>query len=95
MLQPSNQTSLKQLVSTVSSQGQVTIPALVRRHLGVDTDDKVAFVIEETGEVKLTQATYPDIASLRGVAGSLRKPLSWERMKQIAREDRLQAKYGK
>lgn len=85
----------KQLISIVSSQGQVTIPVLVRRHLNVDTDDKVAFVIEETGEVKLTPATYPNIASLKGVAGSIKKLLSWKKMKQIAHEDRLKAIYGK
>lgn len=94
MLNPLRQSNDKQLVSTVSSQGQVTIPALIRRHLRVDTNDKVAFIVNSSGEVKLTQAAYPDIASLQGAAGSLKKSLSWKKVKQIAREDRLKRKYG-
>ncbi len=33
---------------------------------------------------------HPDIASLRGAAGSLKKPLSWQEVQDIAREDHLQ-----
>lgn len=83
----------KEIISTVSSKGQVTIPVEVRRKLGVDTNDKVAFVIEATGEVKLTQASYPDIRSLKGVVGSLKEPLSFKEMKQIAYEDRKKFGY--
>ena len=38
---------MKEIVSAVTSKGQVTIPAEVRRHLGVQTPDRVAFVIED------------------------------------------------
>lgn len=31
---------------------------------------------------------YPDIDSLRGAAGKLKKPLSWKQVKRIAYEDR-------
>ncbi|MBI2864482.1 MAG: type II toxin-antitoxin system PrlF family antitoxin [Chloroflexi bacterium] len=37
---------MKEILSTITSKGQVTIPAEVRRHLGVNTHDKIAFVIE-------------------------------------------------
>lgn len=85
----------KQRVSTLSSKGQVTLPIEVRKHLGVYTNDKIAFIIEPDGKVAVTPAKYPDIASLSGAAGSLKKPLSWKEMQQIAREDRLKEKYGK
>lgn len=85
----------KELVSTVSSKGQVTIPIEIRRKLGVDTNDKVAFTIEASGEIKLTQARYPDVSSLRGAAGSLKKSLTWKEVKRIALEDRIKNKYGK
>lgn len=87
--------SSKQQVSTVSSKGQVTIPAPIRKHLGVDVNDKVAFIIDPTGMVQVTQAKYPDIQSLSGAAGKLKKPLSWKEMRDIAHEDRLKEKYGK
>lgn len=45
---------------------------------------------------RLAQPTrYPDIKSLRGVAGSLAKPVSWREMREIAYEDRLYAKWRK
>ena len=50
-------------------------------------------VIDEEGTVKLRVPRYPDIASIRGAAGRLNKPLSWQEMEKIAHEDRLKAKY--
>lgn len=85
----------KETVSTVSTKGQVTLPVEVRRHLGIEPNDKVAFVIEPTGEVKVTSPQYPTIQSLRGAAGSLKQPVSWKEMRRLAREDRLQKKYEK
>jgi antitoxin PrlF len=84
---------MKEIISTITSKGQVTIPAEVRRYLGIKTNDKVAFVIDAEGTVRLKVPRYPDIASLRGAAGSLDKPLTWRQMQEIAYEDRLQAKH--
>jgi AbrB family looped-hinge helix DNA binding protein len=41
---------MKEIVSTVTSKGQVTIPAEVRRHLGVAQGDKLSFVISDGGK---------------------------------------------
>ncbi len=71
---------MKEIIATISSKGQVTIPAEVRNYLGLKTNDKIAFVIDEEGTVKLRVPRYPDIASLRGAAGRLNKPLSWQEM---------------
>ena len=84
---------MKEIISTITSKGQVTIPAEVRRYLGIKTNDKIAFVIDAEGTVRLKVPRYPDIASLRGAAGSLDKPLTWQQMQEIAYEDRLQAKH--
>ncbi|MBI2953741.1 MAG: type II toxin-antitoxin system PrlF family antitoxin, partial [Chloroflexi bacterium] len=73
----------------ITSKGQVTIPAEVRKHLGVKTHDKIVFVIEPEGTVELKAPRYRSIASLRGAAGSLKKPLSWSEMREISREERL------
>lgn len=85
----------KEFVSTISSKGQITLPVFVRRYLQVDKNDKVAFVIEPTEGVKLTQAKYPDIRSLKGVAGALKQPMKWEEVKKVAYEDRWENEYGK
>ena len=84
---------MKEIIATITSKGQVTIPAEVRNYLGLKTNDKIAFVIDEEGTVKLRVPRYPDIASIRGAAGRLNKPLSWQEMEKIAHEDRLKAKY--
>jgi AbrB family looped-hinge helix DNA binding protein len=61
---------MKEYVSTISSKGQVTIPADVRRELGVETADKVIFVIAEDGAVELRRAPYR-VADLRGIVPAL------------------------
>jgi len=83
---------MKEILSTISSKGQVTVPAEVRRHLGVGKNEKVAFVIEDEGSVRLIAPEFPTVASLAGAAGSLTKPLTWPEMRRIAREDRSAAK---
>lgn len=80
---------MKEIISTITSKGRITIPAEVRRHLGISTSDKVAFVIDDEGTVRLRFRRFPTIASLRGAAGKLKKPLSWQEIQQIACEDRF------
>jgi len=85
---------MKEFVSTITSKGHVTIPAEVRRHLGVSQGDKLSFVIGDEGNVELKAPKYPNVASLVGAAGSLPHPMSWNEQLQIAREDRIADKYG-
>lgn len=89
MLTNTQSNTSKELYATISSKGQITVPVEVRRYLKVLPKDKIAFIIDESGEVKLTQAAYPDINSLKGVAGSLKYNMDWKEVKQIAYEDRL------
>ncbi len=83
---------MKEIMSTVTSKGQVTIPAEVRAYLGIKAHDKIAFLIDQEGIVCLRVPRYPTIASLRGAAGRLQKPVSWDEMQRIAYEDRFAAK---
>jgi antitoxin PrlF len=84
---------MREIISNITSKGQVTIPVEIRNHLGIKTHDKIAFVIDEEGNVRLKVPRYPDIDSLAGAAGSLSKPLSWKDMRRIAYEDRFSAKF--
>ena len=81
---------MQEIVSTITSKGQITIPAAVRRHLGVGTNDKIAFVLEDDGQVRLSVPHYPTIQSLRGIAGSLPQPLSWQEIEEIAADERAE-----
>ena len=83
----------RQIPSTITAKGQITLPAEVRRHLGVSVRDKVVFVIDDDGDVRVRPAKYSTVASLAGAAGSLKSPMSWEDMREIAREDRVAAKF--
>jgi len=48
-------------------------------------------VIDQEGVVRLRVPRYTNIASLRGAAVSLSKPLSCQQMQEIAQEDRFTA----
>lgn len=86
---------VKEIVSTLSSKGQVTIPVEVRRQLGIGTNERVVFVIDASGQVRLTAPRFPTVAALAGAAGSLHTSRSWPEMRRIAHEDRLAPKAPK
>ena len=60
-------TVMRERVSTLTRKGQVTIPVEVRRHLGLNPADKVAFVIAGDGKVELRPARH----TLESVFGSV------------------------
>lgn len=57
---------MREFVSSVTSKGQVTIPSAIRRHLGVGTPDKIAFVLDDDGQVALRPARLT-LQALRSV----------------------------
>lgn len=59
-------------MATMTSKGQITIPAIVRASLGIDTGDRVEFVQIEPGRFELFAANQP-VTKLKGL---LRKPSS-------------------
>ncbi|MEA5600706.1 AbrB/MazE/SpoVT family DNA-binding domain-containing protein [Nostoc sp. UHCC 0252] len=52
--------------ATITSKGQVTIPKEIRDYLNLDPGNKVDFVIDENGTVKLIPLNIP-IQSLSGI----------------------------
>ena len=65
--------------ATVSSKGQITIPANVRRALHVDAGDRVEFVQVEPGRFELIAATQ-SITSMKGMFGKPHKTVSIDDM---------------
>ncbi len=53
--------------ATITSQGQVTIPAEVRRHLGLAKRDRVTFLIADDG-VRLVPNRYTTESAFGAVA---------------------------
>lgn len=81
---------MREIVSTITSKGQVTIPVVVRRHLGVGTSDKVVFVIDGD-EVRLRPTAFT-IESIRGSVPALpgRETVDFEDQIEDAKEERAE-----
>lgn len=65
--------------ATLTSKGQVTIPAAVRAALGVDAGDRVEFVQVEPGRFELVAATQ-SVTALKGLVRKPAKPVTIEAM---------------
>jgi len=72
--------------ATVTSKGQITIPAQVRLQLGVDAGDRVEFIEIGGGQFAIVAATR-SVKELKGLfRGRRKKPVSIEEMhRAIAR----------
>ena len=68
--------------ATLTSKGQITIPAAVREALGVGVGDRVEFVEIEPGRYEFIAATRP-VTALKGMFGKPRKPLSIDEMNAV------------
>lgn len=86
---------MREVIATVTSKGQITIPVEVRRRLGVNTGDQLAFVLADDGSVQVRRPHYLTVAELCGAAGTLPEPLPWEEVLAIAHEDQALAKQTK
>ena len=75
---------MKEIVTTITQRSQVTIPAEVRRVLGVKPRDKVAFTIEDGG-VRLAPAPF-SLESAYGSVKSVEKPENFEEISRTAKE---------
>ncbi len=65
--------------ATISSKGQITIPANVRQALHVDTGDRVEFVEIEAGRYEFVAATR-SVTELKGMFGKAKRAVSIEDM---------------
>jgi AbrB family looped-hinge helix DNA binding protein len=59
-------------IATLTSKGQVTIPAVVRAALGVEAGDRVEFIQVEHGRFELVASTQ----SVTALKGLIHKPAS-------------------
>lgn len=80
--------SAKTLLSTVTTKGQVTLPAAIRRRLKLAAHDRVVFVMDEAGRVELQVPRYQSVADLKGAAGSIGKSLTMKQLRETAYHDR-------
>jgi AbrB family looped-hinge helix DNA binding protein len=65
--------------ATVTTKGQITIPADIRRALKVEAGDRVDFVEIEAGRFEFVAATR-SVKELKGMFGSARRKVSVDDM---------------
>ena len=75
------------VMAKVTSKGQITIPAVVRAKLGLNTGSKLEFVELQDGEFAIVAATN-SVQSLKGMLRKPAAPVSVEQMHEAI------AKYG-
>ena len=78
---------MKEMTTTVTQRGQVTIPAQVRRLLGVKPRDKVSFTIEDT-HVHLARASFT-LESAYGSVKPSHRPEDFKKLSRAAKEDKV------
>lgn len=76
--------------ATLTSKGQITIPADVRRELNVQTGDRVEFVQVEPGRFELVAATR-SVRELKGLFGKAKRTVSIEEMNRVIAEQGTKA----
>lgn len=57
---------MAEFVATMTSKGQLTVPVAVRRMLGLDAGDRVAFVIDDENGARIRRIEL-DFRSFQGV----------------------------
>ena len=67
--------------ATLTSKGQVTIPAPVRESLGLETGDRVEFIQVAPGRYEMVAATKP-VTALKGLIRKPAKPVTVEDMNE-------------
>ena len=74
------------IYASVTERGQVTIPAEVRKALGLSKPGKVIFRVED-GVVVLKKPRYSSTSEIAGSVPPLKEPKTWKEMQAIAHED--------
>ena len=76
--------------ATLTSKGQITIPAEVRRLLNVQTGDRVEFVQVEPGRFEIVAATR-SVRELKGLFGKPSRAVSIDEMNRTIAEQAAKA----
>lgn len=73
---------MKEIVTTMTKKGQVTIPVEIRNLFGLKAKDKVAFKIDN-GNVRIAPAKYT-LETVYGIVKPMKRPQDFKKLKQIA-----------
>ena len=74
--------SMRQFTTTTTQRNQVTIPAEVRRILGINPRDKVSFTVNDDGHVSIAAAEF----TLKTAYGSVKPITDGRNLDEIVRD---------
>jgi AbrB family looped-hinge helix DNA binding protein len=77
---------------TLSSKGQLTLPAEMRRELELERGVRLRFVVRDDGMVELVRPRFARVADLAGLGQERHVPLSPTEMREQAHVERWQSK---
>ncbi|MBK8048015.1 MAG: AbrB/MazE/SpoVT family DNA-binding domain-containing protein [Anaerolineales bacterium] len=80
-------TESKEYIATVTSKGQVTIPAAVREQLGISAQDRVIFRMGKDRSVMIEPLPMT-LEEAFGSVAPLNRPENFDEIQRIAREER-------
>lgn len=76
---------MRNMTSSMSQKGQVTIPLEVRERLGLKPKDRVRFRVN--GDVVSIEPYRSSLDAWRGTLPPLDPPRSWKEIEEIAHDD--------
>jgi antitoxin PrlF len=76
---------MRDMTSSVSQRGQVTIPIEVRERLGLKPKDRLRFRVE--GDTVLIDPYRSNLAAFYGTVPALDPPRSWKEIEEIAHDE--------
>ena len=79
---------MKEITRAVGANGQITLPAAVRKALGIMGNGRITFAINN-GEVRLHPAE-PSLDDVYQSVPALKRPLTLKQMREIAIEEHIQ-----
>ena len=82
---------MKEFTATTTQRNQVTIPAEVRRRLGIKPRDKVAFTIDDAGTVRLKPPLSSAWSRPSGRCGRPRRPEDFDQLSRDAKDEKAMA----
>ena len=80
---------MKEITATTTQRNQVTMPVEVRRLLGLKPGDKVAFTIEDGGEVRFVAPSF-SVDSAYGPVQPSRNPEDFDEVSQGTKEAKVE-----
>jgi AbrB family looped-hinge helix DNA binding protein len=72
-------------IATLTSKGQITLPAAVRKALGLETGSRVEFIEAAPGRYEMQAANVP-VQALKGLIAKPDRPVSVKDMNAVLRK---------